>query len=172
MARPFSLTMQSMESNHPKTVMFFLSIAIGVLCAWNIWFFCAKISVYEMSINAKITEQPEKKIRLFSGPGRALEIKQNYIVASFPITMKKRIARNQRGLFLPHIKQGNLSEAVDCVVDKISTQTENKVIWARLKTIQPNNRPVFLQPGMSGLIKLEIDRCTPFVMLIQWLRSS
>jgi len=161
-----------MESDHPKTVMIFLLIATIVLFAWNIWFFGAKLSVYELSINAKVTKQPEKRIRLFSGPGRPVEIKQNVIIASFPMTMKKSITRNQRGLFFPILKQEQISEAVDCVVEKISVQPEDQLIQVRLKTIQHMNRPVYLQPGMSGLIKLEIERCTPFAMLIEWLRSS
>jgi len=172
MARPFSLTMRSMKSDHPKTVMLFLIITTIVLFIWNIWFFGAKLPVYELSIQAKVTKQPEKRIRLFSGSGRSEEIKQNEIVASFPMSIEKSIARNQRGLFFPVLKKGQISEAVDCVVEKILVQSENKVIQARLKTMQPKNRPVYLQPGMSGLIKLEIDRCTPFEMLIEWLRSS
>jgi len=172
MARPFSLTMRSMESDHPKTFMVVLSIAVLVVCAWNIWFFGAKISVYEMSINAMVAAQPEKIIPSFSGPGRVVELKQNDIIANFPMHMENRIARGQRGLFFPIQKKGELSEAVNCVIVEVTKQTKKQSIQARLETKQHMSYPVNLHPGMSGLIKLEIDRQTPFHLLLKRLESS
>ena len=172
MARPFSLTMRSMETDHPKTVMAVLSIAILVVCAWNIWFFCAKISVYEMSINAMVDEHPEKIIPSFSGPGRIVETRQNHIIASFPIRMKNRIARGQRGLFFPIMKQGEFSEGVNCVIVEIEIKKDKESIQAILKTKQSKYFPVHLQPETSGLIKLEVDRLTPFSLLLQRIESS
>jgi hypothetical protein len=172
MARPFMSTMRSMESDHPKTVMVVLSIAAVLVCAWNIWFFCAKISVYEMSIHAKVAEKPEKLVLSFSGPGRVVKIRQNLIIATFSINMKDRIEKGQNGLFFPAIKHGQLSEAVKCVIVELHPKTDEQSIQAVLKTIQSKHYSIGLQPGMSGLIKLEVARLSPFAILLQRINSS
>ena len=171
MPRPFTQTIRSMEKDHPKTVIVILLIATLILAVWNIWFFFAQISLFESSIHAEVTEKPEKIIPGFSGPGRAKHHKQHIVMASFPLEMRKKIFQGQKGVFFPASNVGSLSEGIMAVVLDETIYAADKKIQVQLKTIEPLNSSIMLQPKTNGLIKLEIKQVSPFELLLMKLKE-
>ena len=172
MARPFSLTTRSMEKDHPKPIIIILLIAIIILGAWNLWFFYAKISVYEVSINAHVTDAPEKIIPSFSGPGRVIEQRQNNIIATFPVHLKNSIYLGQKAIFYPALKHGEISMSINAFVSEIIPKQNNDCIKAELKTLHSFDYPIQLNTGTTGIIKLELEKITPFKLLLNKIKSS
>jgi hypothetical protein len=172
MPRPFIQTIRSIEKDHPKTVMIILSIASVILAVWNLWFFFEQIPLFESSIHAQVTENPEKIIPEFSGPGRAKYHKQHIIMATFTMQMREKIFQGQKGIFFPASNMGRLSDGIIAVVIDKTILKKDKKIRVFLKTFAPLNSALQLQAKSQGLIKLEVEQVSPFELLLMRLRNA
>jgi len=172
MPRPFTQTIRSMEKDHPKTIMILLSIASVILTIWNIWFFCAQITIYESSIQAKVATYPEKIIPTFYGPGRTQQHKEHIILASFPLRVKDHIFQGQKGLFFPISNEDERPGSIQAIVFEITINSEDSSVYVRLKTVEPLHSRIPIPAETKGLIKLVVDHITPFDFVLMKIKKS
>lgn len=151
MSTTFSRTLRSLHADNFRGSSWLVLLGLLALILWFGWFFLAQILIYETSQQAAV--QPTGQV-----------------VALFPLAAAGRIQVGQSAQMqlenLTDARYGNLPASVTGV-----TQTLQG-LQVSLELHPVSGSPFQLQPGLKGIVKIEVAQASPAALVLRAIGQS
>ncbi len=165
MAIAFSRSMRSLKMDSFRFSVFGLVIAVVLLVAWMAWFFLARISLYEVSRDAKFEEDGSISAKF---PAERMESIKSGQTAIIQVEGKK--PQNGNGIAE---QGGNGERAINAQAmvmsvqpaDKGEKQGSAKLMLTDELSAQEILQASAGQPAAKLMIQVEIERVAPFALI-------
>lgn len=141
MATPFARSLRSLNVDSLYTSLVGLLVVMILLVIWGVWFFGAKISLYQSSDQAQVSHLL-------------------YVTAQFPGEQAGQIKLGQAATFYP----GDIVQAPDGPIPAVVTEVRPTVGGPTEVTLalRPERRlSTSLPPGLTGRVEIEVERVSP-----------
>lgn len=145
MAVPFSRSTRSLSADNHRFALLGLASAMVLVTAWCGWFFFARITLHEISQDARLDNA-------------------ELIVAVYPKSVLGRIVRGQTARFQPDGLA--LKTAIPAVVSEV-TRTDGDVGHVTLILIHERGLPRSLEPNATGQLSIEVGQISPARLVLQ-----
>ena len=161
MSTPFTRSMRSLRLDRFTLSLIGLIASVTLLSAWIIWFFLARISMYEISTDLQITKNGE-------------------IEANYPVKAKERIQAGQMALL--HVEQkipveGNTQNggtekttSIKAMVMKVDSSRTGGQIVVNLAPLEDTFYTIFIQgdpppKNTKTRLEVEVESISPFILV-------
>ena len=142
MSISFSRSLRSLDSDQYRFSLVWLIIAIVLLGSWSIWFFTAKIAVYETS--------------------RTFQVSRNgYLQATFSEQSLKKILPGQKVVFKPDGTPTKPSIKGEVMNIPQTTNRKDSLVEIYLNTSEG------VKEGAAGEIQVEVEKTTPAGLVLR-----
>ena len=156
MATPFERSMRSLEVSDPRKLIVALITTILLLVLWLLWFFLARITIYQISQPIDITES-------------------EVIIAKFPLEASQVLKPGQVANL---IIDGNIGVDLGPIsgsVAQISREAEVGIVevsifmnWEQVPQLYSLSNLV----DLTGKIQIEVEQVSPATMVIRAANSA
>ena len=156
MATPFERSIRSLEVSDPRKLIAALIVTIFLLVLWLLWFFLARITIYQISQPINITES-------------------EVIVAKFPLEALQLLKPGQVATLTIDGNVGVDLGPISGVVAQISREAEAGIVEA-LIVMHWNQVPQIYSlhnlADLTGKIEVIVEEISPATMVIRAANSA
>ncbi|MEM7530654.1 MAG: hypothetical protein AAF639_00640 [Chloroflexota bacterium] len=176
MATPFSRTLRARQADHFHASFWGLMIGIALLLIWLTWFFLARITLYEHSIQATI--QTDSLVLSTMSASDQDNVHERMIVATFANSARGRVQRGQAALF--RIQQTakpsstssrsssfTLPALVVEVDEDPNTESQSEPLQVTLFLPMDPQVPLHLPDGQKGTVDIEVETLSPAALVVR-----
>ena len=146
MATPFSRTMRSLKSDGFRVSLAGLLLAMIVLVLWLAWFFLARITLYETSQSATISQAGD-------------------ITAYFAPTSLGRLSVGQPALVRLTGGAEGMPRAIPAMVMNVKDESKQNRVRVDLYALDLPAELAVGQTGLSGQVEVEVEQVSPALLV-------
>ncbi len=147
MSIAFSRSIRSMNQDSFRPGLIGMSILMATLAAWMVWFFLARIPIYESSREFRVQQDG------------ALSV-------TFPPDTLARILPGQKATLRLAATAGQAEQTLSAEVLRIPANRQGAVEIYLFSTVEALH-----QPGLSGEVRVEVEIVSPAVLALRSARQ-
>lgn len=144
--------MRSLNADSFRPSLAGMFFAMAFLGAWAAWFFLARITLYETSQTARVTQDQT-------------------IVADFEAEALGRIRRGQLATLRLNGNVGEQAQAIPAIVLRVADQAQEGQGQVELYALV-NADSVPLQDGLTGRVEIKVEHISPATLILRASRQA
>lgn len=148
MSTSFSRSIRSIESDSYRVSLTSLSLAMLLLLVWLLWFFLARVTIYEMSTTATFTNEET-------------------VVASYPPESYGRIKQGQKALLYIDDMIGTASGTIPAVVTEVHARSSKERIHVTIYPLFQEPMPTQPLNDTDVTVRIESEYVAPAVLVMR-----
>ncbi len=148
MPAPFANTLRSLSADRFRGSLIGLGVALILLLAWGSWFVIARITVFEISASAVVTED-------------------GFVIADFPAAKVERIRRGQAGWLYPGPDGTKQPVGVPAVVTDIIGSRVAEPARVKLFPVLDKDLSEILPEGRKVRVEIEVESVSPAALVLR-----
>ncbi len=162
MSNTFSRTMRTLSADNQHWSVIIASCLIVFLSVWLAWFFMARITLYEVSGRAQLSDITTPQF------GKTAEEAQPFrVTAQFPEDALGRVQPGQAARLRLDAYTWPQYGSLPLMVDEVKVEAGASFVSVSLVPSGEEMLTMPLQGGMTGTVEVEIDKLSPAALALR-----